>query len=91
MYPLAVIQNDEGLCASLPARARARALLLVVGRPGLDSAQYYSRVFFLLQSQNNFRKLQKNPKIVKPIFLGLLCSLEFNKNSFVIFSGNKKF
>jgi hypothetical protein len=35
--------------------------------------------------------LKKNPKIVKPIFLGLLFSLEFNKNSFVIFSGNKEF
>jgi hypothetical protein len=28
---------------------------------------------------------------VKPIFLGLLFSLEFNKNSFMIFRGNKKF
>jgi hypothetical protein len=36
-------------------------------------------------------KIVENPKIVKPIFLGLLFSLEFNKNSFVIFSGNKKF
>jgi hypothetical protein len=28
---------------------------------------------------------------VKLIFLGLLFSLEFSKNSFMIFSGNKKF
>jgi hypothetical protein len=28
---------------------------------------------------------------MKSIFLGLLFFLEFNKNRFVIFSGNKKF
>jgi hypothetical protein len=33
----------------------------------------------------------ENGKIVKPIFLGSLFSLEFNKNKFVIFSGNNKF
>jgi hypothetical protein len=44
--------------------------------------------------QNNFRnpwKNIKNPKIVKPIFLGFLFSLEFNKNSFMIFSLNREF
>jgi hypothetical protein len=35
--------------------------------------------------------MKKNAKIVKLIFLGLLFSLEFSKNSFVIFGGNKKF
>jgi hypothetical protein len=35
--------------------------------------------------------MYKNGKIMKPIFLSSLFSLEFNKNSFVIFSENKKF
>jgi hypothetical protein len=29
--------------------------------------------------------------MVKPIFLDFLFSLEFNKNSFMIFRGNKEF
>jgi hypothetical protein len=81
----AVLQNRQG------AGARKRFLPLSWAT-GLKSAQYYSSVsfFFYFQSQNNFRKWLKNYKIVKPIFLGSLFSLEFNKNSFVIFSGNKK-
>jgi hypothetical protein len=73
-------------------RRRAR-IFFRLGLFGLFLARYCSNLFFFFfqQNSNNFRKWQKNPKIVKPIFLGSLFSLEFNKNSFVIFSGNKKF
>jgi hypothetical protein len=49
---------------------------------------------FLFLFQKNFGNLLKiveNPKIVKPIFLSFLFSLEFNKNSFMIVRENKEF
>jgi hypothetical protein len=48
-------------------------------------------IFFFRETLEICRKLQKIHKIVKPIFLGLLFSLEFNKNSFMIFRLNKEF
>jgi hypothetical protein len=48
-------------------------------------------LFLFLASFRNLLKMVENAKIVKLIFLGLLFSLEFSKNSFMIFSGNKKF
>jgi hypothetical protein len=47
--------------------------------------------FFFREALEICRKLQKNPKIVKPIFQDFLFSLEFNKNIFMIFRGNKEF
>jgi hypothetical protein len=37
---------------SASAGARAGALLLRLGRPGLESAQYYSWIFFFFFRQN---------------------------------------
>jgi hypothetical protein len=64
-----------------------------MGCPGLKPAHhcFIFSFFFFSEALEICRKLQKNLKIVKPIFLGLLFSLEFNKNSFMIFRGNKKF
>jgi hypothetical protein len=71
----------------------AGALLPIVGPPGPDLAQHYYifSLFFFYPSLEICRKLQKIPKIVKPIFLDFLFSIEFNKNSFMIFRLNKEF
>jgi hypothetical protein len=60
---------------------------------GLKSAQYYSPVFpfLFIPELKQLQKMVENPKIVKPVFLDFLFSLEFNKNSFMIFRGNKEF
>jgi hypothetical protein len=52
---LSVIQYRRDLFAKLSdagAGARAGALLLGLGRPGLESAQYYSRISFFFFRQN---------------------------------------
>jgi hypothetical protein len=49
-------------------RARGR-VCLVVGRFGLDSAQYYSSFSFFLPDLENYREFLKNDKIMGPIFL----------------------
>jgi hypothetical protein len=75
-------------------RGRGRAPFLCMAGPyGLLLAQYYSNffIFFFRETLEICRKLQKIRKIVKPIFLGLLFFLEFNKNSFMIFSLNREF
>jgi hypothetical protein len=56
----------RALLQSLP-RWRAR-FPSGVGLPGLKSAQDCSFFFFFQQNSNNYIKLQKNPKIIKPIF-----------------------
>jgi hypothetical protein len=75
-------------------RTRARAHFpLWTGPPGLISAHHCFNFFFFFfrEALEICRKLQKNPKIVRPIFLDFLFSLEFNKNIFMIFRGNKEF
>jgi hypothetical protein len=89
-----IIPNSGGPLRKPAPRARARARFCPSWAawagfgPGLFlsfSFSFYSRAKTIVE------KLQKNPKIVKPIFLDSLFSLEFNKNSFVIFRENKKF
>jgi hypothetical protein len=75
-------------------RARARAPFSSdVGPFELKLAQYcYTFSFFFFSGALKIcRKLQKNPKNMRPIFIGFLFSIVFNKNKFVIFSGSKKF
>jgi hypothetical protein len=88
-----VRQKREGPGANLPSRAGAGARFLCcwAAWTRFGPALLHLFSFLFLPSFGNMLKIVENPKIVKPIFLGLLFSLEFNKNSFVIFSGNKKF
>jgi hypothetical protein len=67
--------------------------LRVAGPYGLFLAQFYSHffIFFFWETWEMCRKLMKIHKIVKPIFLGLLFYLEFNKNIFMNFRLNKEF
>jgi hypothetical protein len=72
---------------------RAGAFASGLGRLGWNwpsPVQPFS-FFFFSEALEICRNLQKNPKIVKPIFLGFIFSLEFNKNSFMIFRLNKEF
>jgi hypothetical protein len=78
------------------ARARVRArpgFPIALGYPGPKTAHHCFNVFFFFFSGSLkiYRKLKKNPKNMRPIFLGFLFSLVFNKNSFMIFSGNREF
>jgi hypothetical protein len=82
----------------LPARARARGRGSAGSGPtwaGFGPTLFICFSFSFIPRAKTIiekcRKMYKNAKIVKLIFLGLLFSLVFNKNSFVIFSGNKKF
>jgi hypothetical protein len=71
----------------------AHALFPGTGPAGLEPAQHFQSFYFLFFSGTLeiYKKLQKNPKIVKPIFSDFLFSIEFNKNSFMIFRLNKEF
>jgi hypothetical protein len=75
------------------AGACAGAFLPGSGPTGLESAQHYSLflLFFFRITLEIHGKVSKNPKIVKLIFLDYLFFIEFNKNSFMIFSLNREF
>jgi hypothetical protein len=68
---LRVIRTARVLCAKTPARARAGAFRLGMGRIGLVSARYYSpfSFFFFCQTLEIHRKLWKNDKNIRPILL----------------------
>jgi hypothetical protein len=78
------------------ARARVSArpgFPIASGYPGPKTAHHCFNVFFFFFSGSLkiYRKLKKNPKNMRPIFLGFLFSIVFNKNSFMNFSLNKEF
>jgi len=79
----------------LSARARVGAppVRCADGPTRLKPARHCSSLFLFFFSRilEIHGKLQKNPKIVKLIFLDSLFSLVFNKNSFMIFSLNREF
>jgi hypothetical protein len=94
MNPFLVSRNIGGLSVKPPARAWAR-LGFLCGWAGSGQNQPntvpHFLFFFFCPALEICRKLQKNPKNMRPIFLAFLFSLEFNKNNFMNFRGNKEF
>jgi hypothetical protein len=77
---------------SIGARARTRVSSRL-GPRGLDSVQHCSNLFFFFfyEALEIYRKLKKNLKNVKLIFLDSLFFIVFNKNSSMIFRSNREF
>ena len=69
--PVLVSQNSKGLSVKLPAWARARAFPRGPRPSEPDLAQYcfFFSLFFFYPTLEICRKLQKNGKNAKPIFL----------------------